>query len=213
MNILSCGFCDLKKYIRKVSNMKRILYLFCIVALSSVLEAKSQTFALKTDLLNWGTASLNIEPEVRIGRRSSLALGVSWNPFTFKETEKNMKWKHLLVQPEYRYWFCNVLEGHFIGLHPFYARFNAGNVNLPFGMWDGLDEHRYQGNLWGAGIGYGYHKIINKRWSFEAEIGFGLGYVDSEKYRCEKCGVKLEDFDKLALMPTKISLSFIYIIK
>lgn len=193
--------------------MKRILYLFCIVALSSVLEAKSQTFALKTDLLNWGAASLNIEPELKIAKRSTVTLGVSWNPWTFKEAEKNMKWKHLLVQPEYRYWFCNVFEGHFLGIHPFYARFNAGNINLPLGLWSGLEEHRYQGNLWGAGVGYGYQWIIGKRWSMEAELGLGLGYVDGDKYRCEKCGLKLAEEKKLVFMPTKISLSFIYIIK
>lgn len=193
--------------------MKRILYLFCIVALSSVLEAKSQTFALKTDLLNWGTASLNIEPELKIAKRSTVTLGVSWNPWTFKEAEKNMKWKHLLVQPEYRYWFCNVFEGHFLGIHPFYARFNAGNVNLPFGIWSGLEDHRYQGNLWGAGIGYGYQWILGKRWSMEAEIGLGFGYVDGDKYRCEKCGLKLAEEKKFTFMPTKFSLSFIYIIK
>lgn len=193
--------------------MKRILYLFCIVALSSVLEAKSQTFALKTDLLNWGAASLNIDPELKIAKRSTVTLGVSWNPWTFKEAEKNMKWKHLLVQPEYRYWFCNVFEGHFLGIHPFYARFNAGNINLPLELWSGLEEHRYQGNLWGAGVGYGYQWIIGKRWSMEAELGLGLGYVDGDKYRCEKCGLKLAEEKKLVFMPTKISLSFIYIIK
>lgn len=193
--------------------MKRVLYLFCIVSLLSFLEVRSQTFALKTDLLNWGAASLNIEPELKIAKRSTVTLGMSWNPWTFKEAEKNMKWKHLLVQPEYRYWFCNVFEGHFLGIHPFYARFNAGNINLPFGLWSGLEEHRYQGNLWGAGVGYGYQWIIGKRWSMEAELGLGLGYVDGDKYRCEKCGLKLAEEKKLVFMPTKISLSFIYIIK
>lgn len=193
--------------------MKRVLYLFCIVSLLSFLEVRSQTFALKTDLLNWGAASLNIEPELKIAKHSTVTLGVSWNPWTFKEAEKNMKWKHLLVQPEYRYWFCNVFEGHFLGIHPFYARFNAGNINLPFGLWSGLEEHRYQGNLWGAGVGYGYQWIIGKRWSMEAELGLGLGYVDGDKYRCEKCGLKLAEEKKLVFMPTKISLSFIYIIK
>lgn len=188
--------------------------MFCIViALSSFMEVRSQTFALKTDLLNWGAASLNIEPELKIAKRSTVTLGVSWNPWTFKEAEKNMKWKHLLVQPEYRYWFCNVFEGHFLGIHPFYARFNAGNINLPLGLWSGLEEHRYQGNLWGAGVGYGYQWIIGKRWSMEAELGLGLGYVDGDKYRCEKCGLKLAEEKKLVFMPTKISLSFIYIIK
>lgn len=193
--------------------MRKVVYLSLLFVLLLSANAGAQTLALKTDLLNWGTASLNIEPELKVGKRSTVALGVSWNPWTFNETEKNMKWKHLLVQPEYRYWFCNVFEGHFLGVHPFYARFNAGNVNLPLGIWSGLREHRYQGNLWGAGVGYGYHWILGRRWSMEAELGLGLGYIDGDKYRCEKCGLKLAEEKKFVFMPTKISLSFIYIIK
>lgn len=193
--------------------MKKVFCLFCLGILLTLCETQAQTFALKTDLLKWGTASLNIEPEVKVGKRSTLALGISWNPWTFKESEKNMKWKHLLVQPEYRYWFCNAFEGHFLGIHPFYARFNAGNVNLPFGIWSGLDDYRYQGNLFGAGIGYGYQWILSKRWSMETELGLGFGYVDADHYACEKCGLKLDETKKFTFMPTKISLSFIYIIK
>lgn len=193
--------------------MRKIFYLSLFFMLLLLPEAKAQTFALKTDLVKWGTASLNIEPEVKLGKRSTLALGVSWNPWTFKEEEKNMKWKHLLVQPEYRYWFCNAFEGHFLGLHPFYARFNVGNVKLPFGMVEDLQHRRYQGNLFGAGVGYGYHLVLGNRWSFEAEIGLGLGYADYGKYCWKKCGLKLEEDSRLMFMPTKLSLSFVYIIK
>lgn len=193
--------------------MKKVIYLFFLGIVFSLCELNAQTFAVKTDLVKWGTASLNIEPELKVGKHSSVALGISWNPWTFNEAEKNMKWKHLLVQPEYRYWFCNVFEGHFVGLHPFYSRFNAGNIDLPFNIWSGLEDHRYQGNLWGAGIGYGYQWILSRHWSMEAEIGLGFGYMDADKYRCEKCGLKLDEVSRFAFMPTKFSLSFIYIIK
>lgn len=193
--------------------MKKVIYLSIVLMSFFMINLSAQTFVVKTDLLKWGTASLNIEPELKIGKKSTLSLGLSWNPWVFKESEKNMKWKHFCVQPEYRYWFCNVLEGHFIGIHPFYTHFNAGNINLPFGIWDGLDNHRYQGNLWGAGIGYGYQWILGKRWSMEAEVGLGFGYVDAYKYCGKKCGLKLAEENRFTFMPTKVSLSFVYIIK
>ena len=82
--------------------------------------------ALKTDVLGWATASFNIEPEVRIGKKATLALGVSYNPWTFNDA--NMKWKHIFVQPEFRFWTCHAFDGHFFGIHPFYAHYNIGGI-------------------------------------------------------------------------------------
>ncbi len=91
----------------------RCCALVVVLMLIGQLSAKAQTFALKTDVLGWATASFNIEPEVRVGDNSTLALGLSWNPWTFKESTANRKWRHLRVQPEYRYWFCRPFGGHF----------------------------------------------------------------------------------------------------
>lgn len=96
------------KYVRRCALVLGLL-------LFGQLSGKAQTFALKTDVLNWATASFNIEPEVRVGDNSTLALGLSWNPWTFKESTANRKWRHLRVQPEYRYWFCRPFGGHFLG--------------------------------------------------------------------------------------------------
>lgn len=187
---------------------KKIIVLFYFGFMLSALCMKAQTFALKTNTLYWATASLNIEPEVKLAKKSTLTLGISWNPWTFKEDTKNRKWKHLLVQPEYRYWFCNAFSGHFLGLHPFYARVNIGN--LPLG---GLKENRYQGNLAGAGIGYGYHWILGNRWSIEAEVGLGAAYFHYDYYSCERCGTKKGTDSKVRFVPTKLSVSFVYFIR
>lgn len=193
--------------------LKKFFGVFVFTLLLTTLASRAQVVALKSDVLNWAAASLNIEPEVKVGKRSTIALGISWNPWTVKEDTKNRKWKHLLVQPEYRYWFCEAFGGHFLGLHSFYARFNAGNVKLPFGIWDGLQDNRYQGNLFGAGIGYGYHWILKGRWAMEAEVGLGFGYLDYDRYDCVRCGTHRAAEDKWVFMPTKLSLSFIYVFK
>lgn len=193
--------------------LKKIICLSCLALLLSAGASRAQVVALKTDVLNWAAGSFNIEPEVRVGKRSTIALGISWNPWTVKESTKNRKMKHLLIQPEYRYWFCDVFGGHFLGVHPFYARFNAGNVKLPFGIWSGLEDNRYQGNLFGAGIGYGYHWILKNRWAMEAEVGLGFGYLDYDRYDCVRCGTHREADKRFVFMPTKLSLSFIYVFK
>ena len=48
------------KYVRRCALVLGLL-------LFGQLSGKAQTFALKTDVLNWATASFNIEPEVRVG--------------------------------------------------------------------------------------------------------------------------------------------------
>lgn len=191
--------------------MKRlIILLFIMYAPFAAKSIMAQDFALKTDLVKWGTASFNIEPELKVGKKSTVALALSWNPFTFSD---NKKWRHLWIQPEYRYWFCAPFGGHFIGVHPIYSHFNAGNIQFTFGLFDELKEYRFQGDLFGAGIGYGYHWILNNRWSIEAEIGFGAAYVDYDKYECATCGDKVGSDQKVKLMPTKAAVSLIYVIK
>ncbi len=193
--------------------LKKISGLALCALLLTAVGAKAQVFALKTDVLNWAAASLNIEPEVRVGKKSTVGLAVSWNPWTVKESTKNRKMKHLMVQPEYRWWPCEAFGGHFVGVHAFYSRFNAGNVDLPFGIWSQLEDSRCQGNLFGAGVGYGYHWILKNRWAMEAEVGLGFGYVDYDRYSYERCGPRLGDESKFVFMPTKLSLSFIYVFK
>lgn len=189
--------------------MKRLMaYLFVLLGLAMTAEA--QRFALKTDLTNWATASLNLEPEVRIGKKQTLALGLSYNAWQYRD---NKKWKHFRVQPEYRYWLCREFSGHFFGLHASYTRFNTGNVDLPFNLFSRLENERVQGNEYAVGIGYGYHWILTPRWSIEAEVGVGFSHACFDAYECQKCGDLIADDHTNRFLPTKLAISFIYMIK
>ena len=126
---------------------------------------------------------------------------------------RQQEWRHLRVQPEYRYWICRPFGGHFLGLHASYTRFNAGGVNLPFGLWPKLEDQRVQGNEWAVGLGYGYHWILSRHWSLEAELGLGYSFADFDAYECRKCGDKLEERTTHRFVPTKLSVSFIYVFK
>ncbi|MBF0647871.1 DUF3575 domain-containing protein [Dysgonomonas sp. GY75] len=177
---------------------------------ASYLPLAAPRLAVKTNLLYDATTTLNLGLEVRLKNRYTLDLSVNYNPFTYSG---NRKLKHILVQPELRYWSCEPFYGHFIGVHALYANYNTGNIKLPLDIFPGLETGRYRGNLYGAGISYGYHWMLSPRWNLEATIGVGYVYTDYDRYECKTCGKLLDSGNKHYFGPTKAGISFIYIIK
>ncbi len=172
-------------------------------------RGKRPVIALKTNLLHDATATFNLGAEFGLGRKTTLDLPVDYNPWTFSG---NKKWKHLLVQPELRFWTCEAFNGHFFGLHAHYALYNVSRLpDPPFSSY--LNTHRFEGWLAGAGISYGYHWILARRWSLEANIGVGYAYLLYDKYPCVKCGDKIGREKKNYLGPTRAGISLIYMIK
>ena len=158
-----------------------------------------------------------------MGERWTIEIEGGYNPWTF-DVEKNMKIKHWLVSPEFRYWFCNSFQGHFIGINGNYTQFNIGS--LPFSMpplfidlckdapgMPDLKESRIQGWAAGAGITYGYAFPIARRWNLEFTAGFGWWYTVYDQYESRKCGLFQQTVQKHALGPTSLGISFIYMIK
>lgn len=193
--------------------LRLLITLLVTLSVSSVFSQDTQTrtipttpsWALKSNLLLDATTSFSLGFETKIGRRLTLDVPVSYNPWTFPE---NRKWKHIFTQPEVRYWLCEPFYGHFLGAHAHYAFYNVGR--LPFGE---LRDHRYEGWLVGAGVSYGYHWMLGSNWSLEASLGLGYAYLDYEKFECYYCGDKLKDGKRHYFGATKVALSLIYIIK
>lgn len=181
-----------------------------LLALVSM-AASAQHTAVKTNVLYWATATPNIALETRMARKWTAELSVGYNPFTFSD---NKKLKHIAIQPEARYWLCSPYEGHFFGMHLIYSHYNAGGIDVPFGLFSNLKRYRFQGDLGAAGIGYGYSWMLpGNHWSIEAEIGVGVGVTRYDKYECATCGSKVGSDTKTMLMPTKAAVSLIYNIK
>ena len=162
-------------------------------------------FAIKTNALYWATTTANLGFEVGLSKKLTLDVSGNYNPWEFSN---NKQIKHWLVQPELRYWLCERFYGHFFGLHAHYAEANVSNLNI-----FGLGDYRYQGNIYGAGISYGYQWILNKRWSMEATVSVGYARLNFDKYNCGTCGSKIGKEHKNYFGPTKIALSIIYVIK
>ncbi len=132
------------------------------------------------------------------------------NPFVFKD---NKKIQHWIVQPELRYWTCEVFNGHFFGLHALAGEYNIGGVDIPVGRLSKFKDNRYEGYAFGGGISYGYQWAIAPRWNLEMNLGGGYTYLTFDKYPCVKCGSKIGSGTNNYFGVTKAALSLIYLIK
>lgn len=171
---------------------------------------KSQEIAIKTNLAYWATTTPNLGLEVGLSKKSTLEIGGGLNVFSFSD---NKNFKHWLVQPEYRWWFCESFNGHFLGIHAHASQFNVGGWDIPIGRLDVLKDKRYEGYLYGGGISYGYQWVISNRWNFEFNIGAGYARIHYDEYPCEECGTKLNEGNYNYWGVTKLGLSFIYFLK
>ena len=166
--------------------------------------------AVKTNLLYDLTTTLNLATEFRVARKVTLDLSVNLNPWMF-DKEENTKFNFLLFQPEFRFWTCEAFNGHFFGLHGHYAYFNVSSLpSPPFS--ETMNQHRFEGQLAGAGVSYGFNWIIRPRWGMEFEIGAGYARLWYDKYPCAACTKALESVTKDYWGVTRIGLSLIYYI-
>lgn len=129
-------------------------------------------FALKTNMLYDALTVLNAELEVPISRHFSLAV-----EYLFPWWERNNKYclEYLELGFEGRYWFRNNvhkadrLGGHFLGLYGMSAMYDIQNDYDP----------AYQGELWSAGLTYGYAMRVGKQKRISLEFSLSVGYLST----------------------------------
>ena len=193
--------------------MKLKLYIPLLFGLIFSFGAKAQHVAVKTNLLYDATATINAGVEVGLAPKWTLDVSGNFNGWTMSD---NHKWKHWMVQPEARYWFCDRFAGHFLGFHAHGGQFNIGQLNNSFKFlgtdFSKLTDHRFQGWFAGGGIAYGYTWILGRHWNLEAEIGIGYSYTRYDKYECAGCGEQVEE-DKTHHYygPTKAAINLVYV--
>lgn len=188
---------------------RNILYIKFIISAIVVLfpfKASAQEFAIKNNFLGDLTGSLNLAGEYRCSDKTSVQLGVSYNPWTFSD---NKKLKHILIQPEYRYWFSDAFMGHFLGLEAQYAQYNVAGVS-PIHT---IKDHRHQGNLYGVGLTYGYQWMISTFWNIEANLSLGYVHFDYDKYGPEKGAKRIDSSTKDYFGPVQAGISIVYFLR
>ena len=197
-----------------------IIWVLCFFMINKTLQAQgistsdklspTSSFAIKSNLLYLATTSINLGGEFKVSRQYTLDLSINYNPWSFSN---NKKFKHILIQPELRYWLESPYSKHFLGFHTLYAHYNVGGVKLPFGIFPSLRNNRYQGNLYGAGVAYGYQWHLTKQWNLETSIGLGYVYMDYNRYSCQTCGDLIESSHSNYFGVTKAGISIIYLLK
>lgn len=193
--------------------MNRIrLVLASLVLVFGYLSGVSRQFAIKSNLLSDIALSPNVGVELGLAPKWTLNASGQLNLWSLD----GHKWRHWLVQPEARYWFCHRFNGHFLGVHVLGGEYNFGNINAPFEFlgsdFHNLKDKRYVGWEAGAGIGYGYAWTVGLHWNIEAELGIGWIYTRYDAYPCTHCGNRLESGKQHNYYgPTKAAINIVYI--
>ena len=163
--------------------------------------------ALKTNALWWGLGALNAEGEIRLARKWTADLSFAYSPWESGEKKRRF-W---IIQPEARYWLCNAFEKHSVGVHAIYGKYKIGHLNLPFPTL--LEDDYLDGALFGAGISYGYHMPLGKRWGMELSLGLGFLNLKYDQYsEGLDAGITKTD-SRYYFGPTKVGISVFYIIR
>ena len=191
--------------------IKRCFAISCLLFIAGVFGVSAQKVALKTNLISDAVTTPNLGIEFRMAPKWTFDITGQLNAWNIHER----RWRHWMVQPEARVWFCEAFQGSFWGLHAIGGQFNIGNIdnNIKFlgSDFSKLKDHRYQGWGVGAGIAYGYDWILAKHWNLEFEIGVGWIYTKYDRYPCTVCGTKDGSGHHNYFGPTKLALALEYI--
>ena len=192
-------------------SLRKTLAIISILA-ASAFGASAQEVGLKTNLLSDIVTSPNVGVEFRMAPKWTMDISGQVNAWNTHQR----RWRHWMLMPEARLWYCEAFQGSFWALHVLGGQYNVGNIknNVKFlgSDFSQMTDHRFQGWAVGAGVGYGYSWILSKHWNMEFEIGIGWIYTRFDKYPCTECGtVEEKDVPHNYYGPTKLSVALEYI--
>lgn len=191
----------------------RLLLLFILLALGGgISQVHAQDWAIKTNIISDATATVNLGAEIGIAPKWSVDISGSYNGWSKNES---VKWKHVLVQPEARYWFCDRFSRHFVGAHLIYGAYNLAkiknNISILGTDFSVLKDMRYQGYAYGVGVAYGFAFMLSKSINLELEAGFGYAYLDYDIFNCGGCGRKVSSDTHHYFGPTKAAVNLVFV--
>lgn len=191
----------------------KLKLIITMVLLALFMSVKAQKVAVKTNLVSDVILSPSLGVEVGVAPHWTVDVKGQLNAWTLSH---DRRWRHWLLQPEVRYWFCDRFAGHFLGAHVHGGQYNIGGFNgrLHFLGTDTrkLKGVRYQGWFAGFGVAYGYAWILGRHWNLEAEFGFGYSYTCYDKFPCTACGERIaRDKSHHYVGPTKVAINLVYL--
>lgn len=195
-------------------------YYLTILFTLAMLSVNAQKVAIKTNLLYDATATANLGVEIGLGQRTTLDLSGNYNAW-YTDKDANEKIRHFLFQPEFRYYTCEKLAGHFFGVHGLFTEYNINDDNWLLNGFQSAsnfssleqERSRYEGSGLGVGISYGYDLVLSNRFNLEFSIGGGFIHFDYDRYGPNRCDPYIESDTKNYFGLTKLGISLVYIIK
>jgi hypothetical protein len=169
------------------------------------MRMQAQHAAIKSNLLYDAVAIPSIGAEARLDSTLTFSVSSTYCPIKYSD---NRKWKNWSVQYELRHWFRKSFNGPFVGVCGIHGGFNIGRV--PF---FGLSHHRAQGYFSGAGLSFGWHKILSPHWGVETSFSAGYLHVKYSRYHEERRGRLEYRRSKDWFGPEAFNVSLVYIIK
>lgn len=200
--------------------MKR--YIFAILISFVFFAVEAQRVAVKNNFAYDILRTPNLSLELSLGRKWTLDTQLGANFFLYSTAPngshyKAKKWSHWMVQPEFRYWICDVFNGWFVGLHAHVGLMNISGINIPYFVLQNkqnqMSQFRYESLFYGAGVSVGYQWILSNRFSIESSLGLGYTRFQYDRYRCGGCGTRDVRGEADFLGPTKVAVSLVYMLK
>lgn len=198
---------------------KRFFFFSGVLLLAGALTASAQEnrqdqkdslkrgISLRTNLFWDGAAEPNIGIEFPLGKHVSLGVsgGIkTWPRWLFWDNDNvndTRHWRNFAVVPELRVYLDEIYNGFFLGADVVYTHYNVGNVKFPLGLYPETQDSRVQGDFLGVGVLAGYSWWLGRHWRIEVEAGVAAGWAGYGRYGCEHCGTKLEDVNKVGVVP------------
>ena len=160
---------------------------------------------LKTNVLGWGLAMVNLAAEVDLCKHLSFALPIYYSGMNY--FTDNLKFRIFGFQPELRAWLSDRNDGLFFGAH-----FGMAWYNFAF-----RGKYRYQDHdrctpAVGGGVSAGYRMPIsrNNRWRAEFSVGGGAYRLHYDTFINEPNGKRMDVFRKTYIGLDQVSISFAY---
>lgn len=179
---------------------KQKFLLVALLCFTSV-QAYSQFYSARTNLIGLVTGNLNAEFGMTLNKKVSLHFPIQYNPFIYSKS-KNTKFQNLTFMPGARYWLRESFTDQFIGVSVIGSRYHIGNL---------LSNYRYNGYGVGAGVSFGWTYPVAPRLNFEWELGVAALWASYDKSVCKACGYNYGREHRWYFMPHKISASLVYL--
>ncbi|MDN5553882.1 DUF3575 domain-containing protein [Prevotella sp.] len=195
--IVDLRVCDSSVFILK--------YCFIFILQLIPFQLKAQYVVLKSNLLYDALFIPSLGTEVRLDSTFTLNISSTYCPISYND---NRKWKNWSVLYEARHWFRKSFNGPYIGVFGIHGGFNLSRLPIFH-----LSHHRAEGNFNGAGLTFGWHKILSPHWGIDTSLSVGYLHLRYRHYREGTYGYLEYTKGRNYVGPVSLSVSLVYIIR